>query len=234
VRISLLFLGIPDYTTTVDLKHPLAVITPTVDGDALAVLARAEAAFTGREVHRLVGQYSEAGVRKVLTRLVEQGIVLIERAGPSYLYRLNRDHLAAPPIIALAGVRAEFLGRLRARLAQWDPPPVYAALFGSAARGDMRPDSDIDLLIVRPDAVDPDDDHWNSQVHQLISDVTRWTGNDTRPLEYGDTEIRRALRRGEPVLEAVRAEGVLLAGPSDYLRPARRQSRSTTVRSARG
>lgn len=98
-----------------DLKHPFAVVTPTVDGDVLAVLAGAEAAFTGREVHRLVGQYSEAGVRKVLGRLVEQGIVLVERAGPSYLYRLNRDHLAAPQIIALAGLRAELLGRLRAR-----------------------------------------------------------------------------------------------------------------------
>lgn len=233
MRTSLLCLGVPDYTRHVDLEHPLAVITPTVDGDVLAVLARAEAAFTGREVHRLVGQYSEAGVRKVLTRLVEQGIVLIERAGPSYLYRLNRDHLAAPHIIALAGLRAELLGRLRARLASWDPPAVYAALFGSAARGDMRPDSDIDLLIVRPDTLEPDDDRWASQVHQLIGDVTRWTGNDTRPLEYGDTETRRVFRRGESVLEAVRVEGVHLAGASDYLRPARRQPRSSAARSGR-
>lgn len=58
----------------------------------------------------------------MLSRLVELGIVLIERAGPSYLYRTNRGHLAAPRIIALAGLRAEPLGRLRALLARWDPP----------------------------------------------------------------------------------------------------------------
>lgn len=210
-----------------DLGHPLAVVTPTVDGDVLAVLAGADAAFTGREVHRLVGRYSEAGVRNVLSRLVDQGIVLVERVGPSYSYRLNRDHLAAPHIIALAGLRGELNARLRARFAEWDPAPVYAALFGSVARGDMRPDSDIDLLIVRPDTVDGDDDRWADQVDRLARDVTRWTGNDTRPLEYGDTEIRRALRRGDPVLRAIRAEGLPLAGPVDCLlnvRPAKRTS----------
>ena len=35
-------------------------ITPTVDGDVLMVLARAEAAFTPPEVHRLIGARSEA------------------------------------------------------------------------------------------------------------------------------------------------------------------------------
>ena len=217
-----------------ELHHPLGVITPTVDGAVLSVLAGAEAAFTGREVHRLVGRYSEAGVRNVLGRLVDQGIVLVEQVGPSYRYRLNRDHLAAPHVIALAGLRAGFLGRLRTRLAQWEPPPVYAALFGSAARGDMRTGSDIDLLIVRPDDVDPDDDRWVGQVTELTSDVTRWTGNDTRPLEYGDTETRRALRRREPVLEAVKTEGVHLHGPSDYLRSARRRPRPESARTARG
>lgn len=218
---------------TVDLHHPLAVVTPTVDGDVLAVLAGADAAFTGREVHRLVGRYSEAGVRNVLGRLVDQGVVVVEHIGPSYSYRLNRAHLAAPHIVGLAGLRAELLGRLRTCFAGWDPPPVFAALFGSAARGEMRAGSDIDLLIVRPDGVDPDDDRWTAQRDQLAGDVTRWTGNDTRPLEYGDTEARRALRRGAPVLREIRDVGIPLAGPSDYLRPARSRPR-TPVRASRG
>lgn len=217
-----------------ELQHPLAVITPTVDGDVLTVLARAEATFTGREVHRLVGRYSEAGVRNVLTRLAEQGVVLVERAGPSYLYRLNRDHLAAPHIVALAGLRAALLARLRDRLAGWDPPPVFAALFGSAARGDMQPHSDIDVLIVRPDDVGPDDRRWTDQLDMLIGDVTRWTGNDTRPLEYGDTEACRALRARHPVLEAIRTEGIRLAGPDHYLHRPPRASRAATAKSRRG
>ena len=205
-----------------DLAHPLAVITPTVDGDVLAVLAGADAGFTGREVHRLVGRYSEAGVRNVLGRLVEQGIVLVERVGPSYRYRLNRDHLAAPHVVALARLRAELLERLRARFATWAPAPKFAALFGSAARGDMETGSDIDLLIVRPDPVDPDDGRWTGQVDALSRDVSRWTGNDTRPLEYDESELRQALRRRAPVLDAIRNEGLPLSGPDEYLRGAGR------------
>ncbi len=34
--------------------------------------------------------------------------------------------------------------------------PLRIILFGSAARGDMRPDSDIDLLIVMPEGTDSD------------------------------------------------------------------------------
>jgi hypothetical protein len=33
------------------------------------------------------------------------------------MYRLNGDHLAAPLITALAGLRQEFFARVRARLA---------------------------------------------------------------------------------------------------------------------
>lgn len=225
---------IPTIVLGVDLHHPFSVITPTVDGDVLSALAGADAAFTGREVHRLVGRYSEAGVRNVLGRLVDHGVVFVERVGPSYSYRLNRDHLAAPHIIALAGLRAELMARLRTRLAQWDPPPVYGALFGSAVRGDMRTGSDIDLLIVRADGVDGDDDRWVSHVDQLIGDVTRWTGNDTRPLEYSDTETRQALRRGEPVLEAIRTQGVHLAGPPDYLHLVQPPSRGKAAKARHG
>jgi hypothetical protein len=195
----------------------------------LAVLARANTAFTGRQVHRLVGRYSEAGVRNVLNRLVEQGIVDFQPVGPSYTYRLNRDHLATPHIVALALLFSELLTRIRSRLGEWNPAPAYAALFGSGARGDMRIDSDIDIFVVRPDRIDDDDDQWGDQLYNFTRDVTRWTGNDTRPLELGETQARRALRRGEPVIKAIRTEGLHLAGPADYFRSAPRPPRKTAV-----
>lgn len=201
-----------------DLARPLTVISPTVDADVLAVLARARAAFTGRQVHQLAGRHSERGVRNALHRLCEQGIVTRERIGPSDWYALNRAHLAAPPIVALAQLRTELLHRVTAELEAWVIAPEYAALFGSAARGDMRPDSDIDLFVVRPGDVDPDDDSWREQLAGLAHDVTAWTGNDTRVLEMSAPEVRAGLASGKQVLLDIREVGHTLHGPNAFLR----------------
>jgi len=52
-------------------QQPLAAITPTLDGDVLVVLARADAPFTAGVIQKLLGGRSYAGIRKVLDRLVE-------------------------------------------------------------------------------------------------------------------------------------------------------------------
>lgn len=197
-----------------ELQRPLAVITPTVDGDVLAVLAGADAEFTPPQVHQLVDRWSVDGVRKALDRLVSQGIVLHRVAGRAGLYQLNREHLAAQPIVALALLRDELIRRLQARVASWPVRADYAALFGSAARGDMRPESDIDIFVVRPDEVDADDDEWRAQVSDLERDVAAWTGNDARTLEFAVAECRAGLESGDAVLDDVAREGLRLAGPA--------------------
>jgi predicted nucleotidyltransferase len=207
----------------VELQHPFRVVTPTLDGDVLAVLARAEAEFTPPQVHGVLGRYSEDGVRRVLGRLAQQGIVEQRRAGQAVLYRLNRAHLAAPAVIALACLFDTLIERLRERIEAWPIACSYAALFGSAARREMRPDSDLDLFVVRPNDVDEDDEQWREQLDTLSHDLTSWTGNDARILEYSADEVRRGLRTRDGVLVDITAEGVRLAGPSGYLQRATRQ-----------
>ena len=82
------------------LSRPFEVVTPTVDGNDLAVLGRANGPFSGRQVHRHAGRHSEAGIRKALDRLVEQGIVVRRRVGNTHLHSLNDsdiDVLLVPP-----------------------------------------------------------------------------------------------------------------------------------------
>ena len=131
------------------LNRPFATVTPTLDGDVLAVLATHHAAFTTGQIHRVLNRFSEEGIRKVLSRLVRQGVVLLERVGQAYAYRLNTAHLAAEPIVALAKLFNKFLTRLEEQLSGWDHPPAYAAVFGSAVRGTMTAESDVDLFLVR-------------------------------------------------------------------------------------
>jgi predicted nucleotidyltransferase len=195
-----------------DFRNPLRLITPTLDADVLRVVGGADRAFTGSEIQRVAGVGSRQGIRLVLIRLVDQGIVDVERAGRSFLYRLNRDHLAAHHIVALATLRTELLQRLRAEFAEWlTTPPVAATLFGSAARGDARETSDIDLLVIRADRVDPDDAVWRDRIMTLEQRTSRWTGNDARVLEYSERDFI-ALRHLEPVLMEAADGGILLFG----------------------
>lgn len=202
------------------LQRPFRVITPTVDGDVLRVLAGADASFTPPRVHSLMGRHSESGVRRSLQRLAEQGIVSQQRVGQAVTYRLNREHLAAPHIVAIAGLYQDLLASLRDLLRQWSVPCEYAALFGSAVRREMRPDSDIDVFVVRPSAVDGDDPTWRVQLDSLPSRVSAWTGNDTRVLEFDAGEVATGLEEAAGVLVDIRTEGVRLFGPATYLRGA--------------
>jgi predicted nucleotidyltransferase len=68
--------------------------------------------------------------------------------GRNRVHELNRDHVAAPIAVLLASLRLEMWRRLRTRLASWKTKPLYACVFGSAARADGDSNSDVDLLLV--------------------------------------------------------------------------------------
>jgi predicted nucleotidyltransferase len=194
----------------VELQRPFALVTPSLDGDVLAALAGADAEFTAPQVRGLVGAYSVEGIRKALQRLAEQGIVTTSRPSHAVLYRLNRDHLAAPLVLGLSQLRETLLARLSTVIQSWRPKAIVAALFGSAVTGRMHPDSDIDLFVVRPNNVDADDLAWRRQVRELERLVVAWTGNDARVLEYAAGDLDDDL--DDPVIDDIRRSGVILAG----------------------
>lgn len=204
-----------------DLSEPLKVVTPTADAGVLRILALADQEFTPGEVRHLLGEYSVSGIRKVLVRLTAQGIARQKRAGTSYVYSLNREHLAAPAVIALATLKDQLTDRLREEFTRWEPRPLFAAIFGSAARGGMRADSDIDLFVVRPSSEDPDSAPWRAQLAQMTERTTAWTGNDTRILEMSEAEVTAGLEAGEPVLRDIRRDGIRLCGDLGVLRKIR-------------
>ncbi len=199
-----------------DFRRPLTVVTPTLDGDVLAVLAGADAEFSGRHIHRMVRSGSENGVRNAAERLVAQGVVSSRRAGRANLYRLNREHLAAPYIEALATLRVQLFERLRSVISAWDVPPRWAMVFGSVARGEADPHSDLDILVVRSGEAGEDSAEWRGQLDLLEDLATAWTGNETRILEYSEDELGDAAVVA--VLERALAEGIELYGSRHSLR----------------
>lgn len=194
-----------------DVSKPFTAISPSVDADVLVVLAGSTKPRSGRELARRAGR-SNTGVQHVLDRLVEHGLVSREEVGRTFLYELNRDHLLAPTVEQMAGARAELVRRLRDAIDGWETPPVHASLFGSAARGDGDASSDIDLLVVRPADVGPDDAHWRGQVDELADLVRRWTGNNAGIAEVSEDELPRLRKDRPPVVEEVSEDAVDLAG----------------------
>lgn len=115
--------AINGYSLNMDFRRPLQVVTPTLDGDVLSVLARADAEMTGRELQRVIGRGSHQGIRNAADRLTEQGVLSRRPSGNANLYRLNRDHVAASWIEGLASLPAQVLDRLRNAIDAWEQPP---------------------------------------------------------------------------------------------------------------
>ena len=195
-----------------DLAFPHSSVSPTLEGDVLVVLAGTTRPLTGREVARLARRGSPPAVAAALNRLVDQGLVHRDEIGRAFLHTLNREHLAAPAALVLAGLRSDLLERLRAAIAGWEVQPLSAALFGSAARGDGDSDSDIDVLVARPVQVDEEDQRWRVQLGRLAADVLAWTGNHASLIEVAEQDLPGLLGTGPPVLESLRAEAIPLAG----------------------
>jgi hypothetical protein len=199
-----------------DFREPLATITPTLDGDVLRVLARADAEMTGREIQRMAGSGSPQGIRNAADRLTAQGVVSRRLVGNAHLYTLNREHLASQWIEGLASLPEQLTQRLRGAVGAWKQAPVAALLFGSIARGEGTSDSDLDLLVVRPLGCDPDMPAWRGQIAELQEHATAWTGNDARVLEYGEDEFEQG--DADPVLASALDEGIELFGSRRALR----------------
>jgi hypothetical protein len=230
----------------VDLTDPTRAVTATLDGPVLAVLARSGKPLTVGDVAGQMPRGSEVGVRRSLERLVTQGIVRATVMGRNRVHELNRDHVAAPIAEQLAGLRLELWGRLRAKVGGWNPKPLYACVFGSAARRDGDSDSDIDLLLVHapfPGDSDPrrrkagrrdqlvgwttelmafqlterQAGKWQRQVEELHELVRAWTGNPLQVLEMSSFEWADHRRRGSALYAEITRDAVNVAGDTDSL-----------------
>lgn len=196
----------------VDLSSPLRSLAPSLDSAVLDVLCRTEAGLNAVQIARLASRGTRAGQRPVLDRLVEHGLVIADQANTGFLYRLNREHVLAPAVLAATDARREVLDRLTAACHRLIPDPVHASVFGSLARRQGGPHSDIDLMLIIPGDIDPHGDAWVDQVRDLERDVLSWTGNRLQALTFTVGRFADVVRDGEPLVRTWSADAVTLLG----------------------
>ncbi|GAA4964947.1 nucleotidyltransferase domain-containing protein [Kineococcus glutinatus] len=222
-----------------DAANPLRTIAPTVDADVLLVLARTHRPLSGAAVARLASR-SYARTRSCLHRLSAHGLLLAEDTGSAVMYRLNRRHVLAGAVLQAASATDSVEQWLVERLARCSPSPRAAVLFGSWARGEAGPDSDIDLLLVRATDVDPEsadlDEAWAQQVHVLGEDLEALTGNTVQFVHLDEHQLVQAVAQEQPLIANLRTDGRVLLGPSlrELLHPPTPQAGLGTVAQAAG
>lgn len=194
-----------------DLASPINSVIPGVAGVVLQILARTDQSLTGHGIADLAhGRSSRAGVTRVLTHLVASGLVDCRPAGRANLYSLNRDHVAARAIEQLAELRTLALERITTHVASWEIPPTAVWMFGSAARGDGTVESDIDLLVLRPESTE--EEHWTRQTMDLSKMVRAWTGNRCEILEYTERELDTLVSQKDSLVNSLRKDSIVLFG----------------------
>ena len=194
-----------------DLTSPLHSLIPTLDSAVLEVLAGTESSLSLTQVTRLAPRGSRPGLALAMDRLVEQGLVLATPANRGDMYRLNRDHVLADAVVSASRARSAILARIGEHATRMEPRPVHVSVFGSFARREAGPASDIDVLFVMSAAPD---DAWHEQVSRLDDQVQAWTGNRMEYLVFSGSELSRVVERQEPIVDSWLADCVTVHGPS--------------------
>ena len=186
-------------------------MVPDAQGRILATLARTSRELNLRTLADLSG-VSLAHAARVVPRLVELGVVERREVPPAVLVKLVREHLAARALLALADLRHAFLDELRETLGRLDRAPVNVTLFGSFARGDDDAQSDVDVIVVRPDSIDEDDSSWSESLAGWEATVRRISGNAVNRIEVAENELPKLMKSRRPLWQAIGREGIVLQG----------------------
>jgi len=122
----------------------------------LRLFCRTVTSYTGREVASLTA-YSHTQALTVLEELVRNGLLRRIRVGAAYSYSLNEEHILVKKLLLPAfDLEYELLAEVATAFKEgMGDDLVSLKVFGSVARGEERPDSDLDLILEIRDEADP-------------------------------------------------------------------------------
>jgi len=166
---------------------------------------------SGRELGRLAGT-SPFKIHQILKALVAQSVLRETITGRVHLYRLNEEHRLVHDVIRpLIRYEGDLLNRLGNEIRnRFRPKPISVILYGSVARGEERPDSDLDVLLI-------DDDRRRGKRGRLeageaLEAVERSFGNPLRLIRMTASEFKMKSRGKDPLIRNILKEGKAISG----------------------
>ena len=195
-----------------DFLRPVEAVIPGAQGKLLAVFAETTNALSVRAAARL-SRVSLAQTSRILPELATLGILERADVPPSTVYRLVEDNVASRAIRLLARSRDLVLAQLGELAQSMAITPASIVVFGSFARGDAGPESDVDVVMVRPRGVESTPT-WSEELEEWRHGARRLTGNEIEVVEVDERDIGSRLRSRRPVWLDIRREGIVIFGKS--------------------
>ena len=164
-----------------------------------------------REFSREVGM-AAPNMLKTLRGLENDNIVVSRRFGSSIVFSLNKGHfLVNKIIIPLFKEEARAKMELGRKIISHIKFPYESIiLFGSIARGEENPKSDIDIAFIIKDAGKAD------KIEKKILDINpalnAYFGNSISPVVIKKSDFIKKLKKGDHFISAIAREGEVIGG----------------------
>jgi predicted nucleotidyltransferase len=176
----------------------------------LAMLyGRTNEAFYLRQLARAI-RSGHGAVQRELAQLTEMGLVVRSTQGNQVLYRANTRGPVFTEIKSLIAKTVGVHDTLRVALAKLGSKVEIAFVYGSVARHEEQPNSDVDVLILG--------DASFSGVVEALSPAQRKLGREVNPTVFSMAEFRSKVAAGNHFLKKVLSEKkIFVIGTQDEL-----------------
>ena len=162
------------------------------------------------EVVRLTGT-RQGVIQRELNSLSEAGILTSEKRGRQKFYTVNRKHPIFPDLRNIVFKTYGVIGRIREALEPFGEKVTFAFVYGSFARGEEVPGSDLDLFVIG--TVELDD------IVSSLMKVERATGREINPTLFSATEFKNKWSKKNHFLKSIaQAEKEYVVGSEDEFR----------------
>lgn len=172
----------------------------------LRALQDSREGMSGRAVARQA-HINHQACALALRNLESLGLIQRQGAGRTQLVRLNFDnHLVKELILPLLRKERDLVSQTRREIADaFRSKALTITLFGSVARGQDVPGSDVDVLITSESA---DRDRLLKRAETFSTEFSKRYGLHLSPIVMTLSEARKRFTKSEPLLKNIVSEGI--------------------------